>query len=204
VPRFRSILFVALLCSPVVAPAQDAPARDTLPFRRGQWAAQFAGGFGFGSLGVLRFTAPSRAWVLDFRLSGGHTHSEDRITNPDTTIRGYQSDASVSLRLGRRFYAPARGHVVGLYTIGASGGFSHRASGQRRGFETETNGFDVGAFFELGGSYLVTRQLSLGAIGSASLSYSRFISKGNTGDRSVNSRYGGGLGAVSLVATVHF
>jgi hypothetical protein len=201
--RFRSILIVALLCSPVIASAQDAAA-DTAPFHRGQWAAQFAGGFGFGSLGVLRFTAPSRAWLLDFRLSGGHTNSEDRSTNPDTTIRGYQSDASVSLRLGRRFYAPARGRVVGLYTIGASGGFSHRAAGQRPGFETETNGFDVGAFFEFGGSYLVTRQLSLGATGSASLSYSRFISKVNTGNRSVDSRYGGSLGAVSLVATVYF
>ena len=120
---FRSILIVALLCSPLIASAQDIPAPDTIPFHRGQWAAQFAARFGFGSLGVLRFTAPSRAWLLDLQFSGGHEDSEDRGTNPDATIRGYRSNASVSLRLGRRFYTPARGRVVGLYTMGASGGF---------------------------------------------------------------------------------
>jgi hypothetical protein len=97
--RFRSILIVALLCSPVIASAQDTAA-DTAPFHRGQWAAQFAGGFGFGSLGVLRFTAPSRAWLLDFRLSGGHANSEGRSTNPDTLFKVNTGDRIVDSRYG--------------------------------------------------------------------------------------------------------
>jgi len=34
------------------------------------------------SLGVLRFTAPTRAWLLDFRFTGGHSH--DRMYSNDT------------------------------------------------------------------------------------------------------------------------
>lgn len=202
--HFRSTVSFLLALSPAVLSGQEATASDSTPFRSGQWAAQFGISSGYASLGVLKFTTPTRAWLLDARVSGGHEDSEFRITNPDTTIRQFESDASVTLRLGRRFYAAARDHVVGLYTIGASGGFAHSAGGQRPGSTGETNGWNVGVFFELGGSYLVTRRLSLGALGSASLSYSRSVSRGSTGGRSKLSRYGGSLNAVSLVATVYF
>ncbi|HEU5260644.1 MAG TPA: hypothetical protein VFU41_04365 [Gemmatimonadales bacterium] len=201
---FRSALPVWVAFSPALLSGQESTGSDSTPFRSGQWAAQFGVSSGYASLGVLKFTAPTRAWLLDARLSGGHEDREIRSTNPDTTITQWESDASVTLRLGRRFYASARDHVVGLYTIGASGGFTHSAGGQRPGSGGQTNGWNVGVFFELGGSYLVTRRLSLGALGSASLSYSRFVSTGSTGVRSELSRYGGSLNAVSLVATVYF
>lgn len=201
---FRSALAVWVALSPPLVSGQESTASDSTPFRSGQWAAQFGLASGYASLGVLKFTAPTRAWLLDVRVSGGHGDGEFRSTNPDTTITVWESDASVTLRLGRRFYTAARDHVVALYTIGASGGFAHSAGGQRPGSEGEVNGWNVGVFFELGGSYLVTRRLSLGALGSASLSYSRSVSRGNTGVRNEFSRYGGSLNAVSLVATVYF
>jgi len=200
----RSALSVVFALSPAVLSGQESTAPDSTPFRSGQWAAQFGVSSGYASLGVLKFTAPTRAWLLDARVSGGHEDRELRNTNPDTTVTQFESDASVTLRLGRRFYGSGRDHVVGLYSIGASGGIAHSAGGQRGGSAGETNGWNVGVFFELGASYLVNRRLSLGAIGSASLSYSRSVSKGSTGFRSEISRYGGSLSAVSLVATVYF
>lgn len=201
---FRSALCAWVALSPALLSGQESTASDSTPFRAGQWAAQFGVSSGYASLGVLKFTAPTRAWLLDVRLSGGHENREFRSTSPDTTIKQWESDASVTLRLGRRFYASARDHVVGLYSIGASGGFAHSAGGQGQGSGGETNGWNVGVFFELGGSYLVTRRLSLGALGSASLSYSRFVSRASTGARNESRRYGGSLNAVSLVATVYF
>ncbi len=69
---------LALALWPTLASAQDSPP-DTIPFHRHQWAAQFAGGTSFASLGVLRFTAPTRAWLLDFRFTGGHSHDKDYV-----------------------------------------------------------------------------------------------------------------------------
>lgn len=59
---------------------QDSiPTTETTPFRRGQWAAQFSGGFSFGSLGFLKFSSPRRALVLDLRVSG--SHGEQLVTD---------------------------------------------------------------------------------------------------------------------------
>jgi len=51
---------------------QSAP-NDSLPFHRGEWAAQFAGGGNFTSLGFLEFRSPKKALVLDIRVGGGHS-----------------------------------------------------------------------------------------------------------------------------------
>jgi hypothetical protein len=159
---------------------------------------------GYASLGVLRFTAPRRAWVLDLRVSGGHTDIESSRTSPDTTVKGFHSNAGVTLRLGRRFYSALRDRVLALYGLGLSGGFVHSASGQDGGTSGETNGWTAGMVFELGGTYFVTRRLSLGAIASASVTYSRSKSRASDGFRSESSTYGGSLGGVSLVATLYF
>src|SRR5438046_5843915 len=108
---------------PTLASAQDS-APDTIPFRRHQWAAQFAGGTSFASLGVLRFTAPTRAWLLDFRFAGGHSH--DRQYVQDTLVGdGYTSKANVDDRVGRRFYQGRAQSVVRSQTAGVLRGVGH-------------------------------------------------------------------------------
>src|SRR2546422_7796436 len=81
---------------PAHASAQDS-APDTIPFHRHQWAAQFAGGTSFASLGVLRFTAPTRAWLLDFRFTGGHSHDKDYVH--DTRGRSEEHTSELQSRL---------------------------------------------------------------------------------------------------------
>src|SRR5438046_10695766 len=111
---------MALALWPTLASAQDSPP-DTIPFHRHQWAAQFAGGTSFASLGVLRFTAPTRAWLHDCRVTGGHSHGKDYVH--DTVVGdGYTSKAKVDARIGRRFYHGRGQAVVSVRNVGPRGG----------------------------------------------------------------------------------
>src|SRR5437764_1731281 len=74
----RLLVCTMLALWPALASAQDS-VPDTTPFHAHQWAAQFGGGAGFASLGALRFTAPTRAWLVDFRFTGGHSHSRHYV-----------------------------------------------------------------------------------------------------------------------------
>src|SRR5260370_19018372 len=99
----RAALILVLAGCPLVAEAQDAPEPDTTPFHRRQWAAQFAGGVQLVTLGALRFTAPTRAWLVDFSVNGGHSHSTDQAS-ADTVVQRYTSPTNGSPRLARRFF----------------------------------------------------------------------------------------------------
>ncbi|HMG19514.1 MAG TPA: hypothetical protein VK573_12370, partial [Gemmatimonadales bacterium] len=66
----RHLLLSALVLLPGTLIAQDSvPVSDSPPFHRGQWAVQFGGGVNLFSLGVLRFTSPKSAWLLDVDAS---------------------------------------------------------------------------------------------------------------------------------------
>ena len=122
----RLPLCFVLAFSPTLASAQDATT-DTIPFHRHQWAAQFAGGTSFASLGALRFTAPTRAWLVDFRFTGGHSH--DRQYVADTLVGDeYTSKANIDTRIGRRFYQGRGKAVVSFQSVGVLGGYAHNCS----------------------------------------------------------------------------
>ena len=198
--RYPLSLVVGL--SPAIASGQGATS-DTTPFHRGQWAAQFGAGTSFASLGFLRFTAPTRAWVLDFHLSGGHTHSTVRRGDSVET-EGYTSSAVVNTRVGRRFYQ-ARGTVVASFqSVGLLGGFTHACQASRGAVSFCDNGWDAGAFGEFGGVYLVSPRLSLGGAATASFTYERSQGHDNLGNRETHWAYGGTLQGLSFTATVYF
>jgi len=194
---------MVLALSPTLVAAQaDAP--DTIPFHSRQWAAQFAGGTSFASLGVLRFTAPTRAWLLDLRFTGGHSH--DTVYENDTlAFEHATSSASVDARIGRRFYQGRGKSVVSFQSVGLLGGFDHLCNKDTRppvsGFCF--NGWTAGAFGELGGAYLITRRFSIGGAATATFSYQRGTSRGNGG---VDKRwaYAGSIQGLSFAATVYF
>jgi len=74
-------------------------ATDSLPFHRGQWAAQFAGGLNFASLGFLKFRSTKRALMVDIRVDGGH--GEDLATDSTGThFAGVGSHANLDIRFG--------------------------------------------------------------------------------------------------------
>jgi hypothetical protein len=109
---------------------------------------QFGGSSGFGSLGLLRFSSPRRAWLFDLQGSGGHTH---------TSANTFTSQATPTARLGRRFYQLRATHIASFQTLGISGVFQHQCSNG-----ICTNGWTAGVFGGLGGAYLLTPHLSIG------------------------------------------
>ena len=199
----RSALALALVCSPRWALAQDAAVPDTLPFHPGQWAAQFAGGASFATVGALRFTTPARAWLLDFRFSGGHAHDTQRVSDT-LVVQGFSSNAGVNARLGRRFYQGRGKSVVSFQTVGALGGYSH--SCEASGFSPTVcdNGWSAGVFAELGGAYLLTQRFSIGGTASVAFSYQRDTFR--VADTAIARRwsYQGSLQGVSFGATIYF
>jgi len=179
-----------LLVVPAAAAAQDSTRADTTPFHAGQWAALFSGGFSIASLGVLRFTAPTRAWLLDFGFSGGHSHNTSRV-NDTLVVDAFTSNADVNARVGRRFYQGRGKSVASFQTLGVPGaGFCD-------------NGWNAGAFGELGGAYLITPRFSIGGTASVAFSYTRSAIRGSGG--SVKSwAYHSSVQGLSFAATVYF
>ena len=201
----RLPLCLALAFSPSLASAQNA-ATDSIPFHQRQWAAQFAGGTSFASLGVLRFTAPTRAWLLDFRFTGGHSH--DRMYSNDTlAFEGATSNANVDVRIGRRFYQGHGKSVVSFQSAGVLAGFDHacQKSTQPSGsLGSCANGWTAGAFGDLGGAYLITPRFSIGGAATLAFSYHRSTAKLSGGVVDKRWAYSGSVQGLSFAATVYF
>lgn len=188
---------------PVVAQDTTVAATDSLPFRRGQWAVQFGGGFNFASVGALKFRSPHRAWIVDIRLNGGHSET---LASDSGVFLGLQSSADVSVRLGSRRYQHLGPKVSSLFTLGALAGYSHRATSSPAG-KTETNGWQTGLFAELGGSYFVTQRLSFGAVGQVGITYGQTTATtvgGGGGTSFRNWSLSGSAGALQLIMTLYF
>jgi len=194
----EAVCFVALLV-PGIAAAQEATRPDTTPFHDGQWAAQFGLGFNISSLGLLKFRSPTSAWLVDAALSGHH--AETRYGSSVVV----DSRVTVTLRLGRRRYhsARAQGRVATFHTVGVSAGFQHGAFTQPFGPAGGSNGWNTGLFGDIGGSYLASSNLSLGATAGLALIYSRSKTT-NPGSTPVRSWGIDGGAAVSFAATIYF
>ena len=201
----RLPLCLALGFAPTLAGAQDA-ATDTIPFHRHQWAAQFAGGTSFASLGVLRFTAPARAWLLDFRFTGSHSHDSQYLQDT-LTGNGYRSNANVDARIGRRFYQGRGKSVVSFQTVGLLGGYAHACQEFKQPPTSGgscSNGWKAGAFGELGGAYLITRRFSIGGTATVGFSYERTTSRSSSGAVVKQWSYSASIQGLSFAATVYF
>lgn len=165
--RFSLCSGLALL--PILASAQESPS-DSLPFHQHQWAAQFGGGTSFAGLGFLRFTAPRRAWLLDFHFTGGHSH-DYQYANDTLTGQGLTSNATVDARIGRRFYQSRGRSIESFQTVGALGGFAHSClEVTPPTVGSCANGWTAGVFGEVGAAYLITRRFSIG--GAATMAFS--------------------------------
>jgi hypothetical protein len=187
-------------------PAQDSVPRDSTPFRRGQWALQFGAGASLASVGALKFTTPTRAWLLDLQLTAGHSHSTTRFSS-DTVADEFFSHAQLTARVGRRFYEVRHREVAGYQTLGVLAGFTHLCSGTS-GFQAGggfcANGWTAGAFGELGGAYLLTSHLSIGGGGAASFSYSRTWTRSSAQPKQTTWSYEFSFQGFSFTTTIYF
>lgn len=131
-----------------------AAVRDSLPFRAGQWGAEFMIDDGTTGVGVLRFRSPRRAWMLDASFSADWYES----SYPYTTDESGRS-IFVTLRAGPRRYRPIAQQAATYYGLGLTGSYGWTGTGDN----DQRENWGAGVFGELGGVYFVTRRLSLGA-----------------------------------------
>ncbi|GJG86141.1 hypothetical protein tb265_13220 [Gemmatimonadetes bacterium T265] len=153
------------------ARAGDAGARDSLPARAGTYALEGGVGATSTSLGVLRFLSPRSA--LGVTLTAGASHQSGSTSSSTTTL----NTGSVGLNLGYRRYGRLRDRITAYGTAGLTTAYSHNrqdqtqttAQGTYTNVSINTSG-SVGAFGELGASYLVLRRLTVNGSGLGTVS----------------------------------
>jgi hypothetical protein len=133
---------------------QPATPTDSLPFRAGQWGAEFLVDDGTAGVGVLRFRTPRRAWLLDASFAASWYDAESSFT-PDES----GSSVFVRVRTGPRRYRPLATGSAAYLGFGFTAGYGWAGAGEGNRRQT----WDAGLFGELGGVYFVTRRFSLGA-----------------------------------------
>lgn len=180
---------------------QSTP-RDSLPFHRGEWAAQFAGAFTFTSVGFLKFRSPAKALVLDIRVGGSHGEEIDTdSTGPH--FADLHSVANVNLRFGLRHYHSSGPRLAGYYSFGLVGGFAHFVS-KSPGFRSQTNGWNTGVFGDVGASYFLAPKFSVGATIGGEISYAVSHVRFTSGDKQRTWTLGGNAPGVAFVAALYF
>jgi hypothetical protein len=177
----------------------------TTPFRDGQWAAQFGWESGLGSLGVLAFTGPTGAWLLDVQFEWiNRTFDIRDAFGPDTS--GDADYLDVAVRVGRRFYQARGAKVVTYQSIGVLGTLFERRTaflappGATR--SERSNGF--GAFGEMGAAYAITQNLSIGLTGTVGVQSVTFKQEEPSGTRFKSSGFAVSAPALMFVATIYF
>ena len=200
------LLLPALGVLPLSLFAQDSTTRVVeTPFRRGQWAAQFQMGSGFTSVGFLKFRSPTRAIVLDLRLTGSHEEAT-RTDTSGTQFVGLNSSALTQLRWGFRSIHAMETRVVSHHTLGLLAGFDHGAA-RGPGFTTQSNAWSAGVFGDLGATYLVTPKFGLGVLATVALGYTNRVTTLQTTTEKRSARnwaIDGEAVNAALVATLFF
>ncbi len=149
------VLPSALLSQPA---ATAASARDSLPFRSGQWGAEFEVRDG-ASASALRFHAPRQAWIAT--LSGELFRSD--------ADRWEARRVRAEVLVGNRWYRPAGRAIAPFWGVGVGAGFERNRQGIPIGSaDAQPALLDderlIGVvYWELGAQWLVAPRLALGA-----------------------------------------
>lgn len=151
--RFR-VLAAALVVSAIVPAAAVAQA---LPYRAGQWGAEFQSG-DLTNAGVVRFMSPNTALLFNvgvLKLSTAVDDGTDTVEN---------STSLLALRLGFRNYMPVASRVTSFWTVGgelARGSETEEISGSFAATQ-ETTQTQLGVFGQLGADFHVTPNIAVG------------------------------------------
>ena len=156
----RFMLAMALAGATADGAMAQAPA-DSLPFRKGQWGAEFVA-LSWG-VGGLAFTSPGSASVL--LASIDLTEAEADEAAPSSGRLEYDV-MTTNVTIGRRFYRPVRRNVVRYHTFGVTGSYLRDEQPWNEG-----TALTAGVIWNVGGSWHVDRHLSLGARTGASVTW---------------------------------
>lgn len=201
------VALVGLL--PTVSARAQAPITDATGFRAGQWGAEFSLGTSAVSptgAGVLHFHSARRALVLD--VSG-------QVSRQSGDIPWTQTQSAARLRLGTRWYRPVSRSVLQSLTLGVLVSREQRelqtvSLPQGPSAQTRSTSTGGGGFAEVGGSWLVTPQLSLGAAWQGNVLYARGTQRTVLADPALRSPdvrttlWSASLGTLVLRAGVYF
>ena len=155
-------LLAALPASTARAQGDSQPA-DTLPFRAGQWGAEFQIADGIAGVGALRFRSPTSAWLLNLNLGAEWGEQETPAAADDDA-----NSFNVALRAGPRRYRPIARETAAYVGGGVTASYLRSES---EALDFNSRGWEAGLYMELGAAYFVTTRLSLGAQAGASATY---------------------------------
>jgi opacity protein-like surface antigen len=151
----RIRVFAAALAAAAILPATAAA--QSLPFRAGQWGAEFQSG-DLTSAGVMRFMSPRTALVFDVGVLNLSTEQDDGTETVEN------STSLLALRLGFRNYMPVANRVSSFWSIGgevARGSNTEEVSGPFDG-TVEEKQTSFGVFGQLGADFHVTPNIAVG------------------------------------------
>ena len=139
--------------------AQTPGDSTTAIFRPGQWGIEFLPGTTFSEAGVLRFTTPVRAWVLD-----GSANIDWNATSGGSGSNSNGQLTIISARFGPRWYRAVGAQAVRFVGLGISGSYGRSRDTGVATFRTQS--WAAGAYGEIGMQYMLTRHFGVGGRGS--------------------------------------
>ncbi len=193
--RMLAITILALTAATTAIAAQEA----VTPFHRGQWGADFTTSYAFAGAGVVRFTSPTRAWVMD--LSTNYRRDTNRYQDTTNSQSRSSIDGDLTLRLGRRSYRPIGDRVYRTLTLGVLGNFRHQANNAPGLYRSSSYG--TGIFGDIGAQWMVTPHLSLGAQWGGNLSWNAYRSKSGPNVQRASS-FSASAGTLGLRGALYF
>lgn len=164
--KVRATLLALVLLLPALASAQESTASE---FHSGQWALQFGGNLDLMTFGVMRFSSPRSALVLNVDLSASSLTGT--ATDPAGSTDANDHTVLFQGGLGKRFYQNARSKVRSFQTIGIVGGYLDQKTTFSSTTTSTTKSVFGGLRGEVGGAYWLASNLSLGGTASASAAY---------------------------------
>lgn len=183
--RNLSLAGLGLIFAASTAGAQLGAKGGNAPLAAGSTAAEADLGASEGSL--LRFSEANKAWVISARVAIGNTSFKPGGGAPSQS----SSTMDIGVGFGRRSYSGS-GRFRPFTGFGGVVGVSDNGN---------TNGFEVGPYFQLGGVYFVAERLSVGASSNASLVYQTSSTSGG-GGKTTGFQVEGSL--INVMATVYF
>ena len=172
-----ALLAIGTLTLPAAARAQGDQA---LGFRAGQWGADFQVAGGFTGAGAIKFTSPTRAWLVD--LGSQVVHASGTQPGIVGSISG--TSVNLSVKVGRRMYGTITHRVAPWTAVGVTASY-----GWLRSTTDTVTSFGAGVFGSLGATWLITPHLGVGAQWSLIFNYSHQSTSGSVGttkDNAIN------------------
>ena len=180
--------------------AQTSAESTTAAFHPGEWGVGLVQGRYLAEGGVLRFSTPTLAWVLD----GVATYDRQVVSDAGPFGTDFTTHSSaLSAQFGPRWYHGVNSHLARFGGVGVSGGY---ASTQFSQSDNSQKTWIVGAYGEIGLQYLFTPHVGLGWRGTLTgyRARSTQVTGTNPSSTEKSTYYHVSLEPVQVIGTIYF